>query len=54
MSDERAAPSATSKRAGLGFARGLSRLLLFAERLTPLVLPLALVVSLFLMLSWFG
>lgn len=40
--------------AGLGFARAISRGLLIAERLAPLILPLAIVASLFSILSWFG
>lgn len=41
-------------RARLGFARSVSRLLLSAERIAPLILPLAIVIAAFAILSWFG
>ena len=40
--------------AGLGFARRLSGAVIVAERVAPLILPLALVACLFVILSWFG
>jgi len=40
--------------AGLGFARWFSRAVIAAERFAPLILPLAAIVCLFAILSWFG
>lgn len=63
MSDHQPAPSGENRGrglkradagAGLGFARWFSRAVIAAERLAPLVLPLAIIVCLFAILSWFG